>query len=166
MAIALVGPPSSGKSTVGAALAFRLGWAFSDTDDLVERAAGKPGRDVFLESGESEFRRIEAAQVQVALTQSQTVVAIGSGAVESALVRQALDGETVIRLEIDHKISAKRAGLSGPRPVSLGNVLTQWRKMMAKRDPVYAEMATLTFDTGELAVSECVDQIQAALSEF
>uniref|UniRef100_UPI002867BB94 shikimate kinase n=1 Tax=Streptomyces phytophilus TaxID=722715 RepID=UPI002867BB94 len=40
-AVVLVGPPGAGKSTVGAVLADRLGTTVRDTDEDVEKAAGK-----------------------------------------------------------------------------------------------------------------------------
>ena len=163
MVVALVGPPASGKSTVGAALAYRMGREFFDTDQMVELAAGKPSEDVFLESGVAEFRHIEAQEVLAAVSNPDAVVAIGSGAIESETVLQALADVTVVRLQIAHGISAKRAGLTGPRPVALGNVLTQWRKMIAQRDPIYEKLATITIDSGDLPVSKCVDVLAAAL---
>ncbi|MCH9815081.1 MAG: (d)CMP kinase [Actinomycetia bacterium] len=162
--MALVGPPASGKSTIGAALAFRLGVAFLDTDQMVESVAGKPSEDIFVEFGEAEFRRIEADQVLAALRQPDAIVAVGSGAVQTEQVAQALADVTVVRLQVAHGVSAKRAGLSGPRPVALGNVLTQWRKMIAERDPIYERLATITIDSGEHPVSECVEALAVALA--
>ena len=57
--IILIGPPGAGKTTVGALLAARLGAGFTDTDAVVEAAAGKPVSDIFITDGEPEFRRLE-----------------------------------------------------------------------------------------------------------
>jgi shikimate kinase len=57
--IILIGAPGAGKTTVGAALAAGLGVGFTDTDAVVESAAGKPVADIFISDGEPEFRRLE-----------------------------------------------------------------------------------------------------------
>ena len=58
--IYLVGFMGSGKSTVGRALAHRLGWSFFDLDSEIERAEGCAISEIFATRGEAEFRRIEA----------------------------------------------------------------------------------------------------------
>ena len=40
--VILVGMMASGKSTVGAELARRLGWDFFDTDEVIAKEKGKP----------------------------------------------------------------------------------------------------------------------------
>ncbi|MBX9687950.1 MAG: shikimate kinase [Candidatus Obscuribacterales bacterium] len=57
--IALIGPSGSGKSTLGKALAERLGWTFLDSDREIERREGCSIADIFRDSGEAEFRRLE-----------------------------------------------------------------------------------------------------------
>ncbi|MBX9579823.1 MAG: AAA family ATPase, partial [Gemmataceae bacterium] len=58
--ILLIGPRGSGKTTVGRALAARLGWAFADADEHVEAAAGMTVAAVFAAEGEAGFRDREA----------------------------------------------------------------------------------------------------------
>jgi len=65
--VVLIGAPGAGKTTVGAALAARLGVTFTDTDVIVEAMAGKPVSDIFITDGEPEFRRLERAAVAEAL---------------------------------------------------------------------------------------------------
>jgi shikimate kinase len=80
--IYLTGFMGSGKTTVGRALAERLGVAFADLDDLVEVRAGRSIRAIFEESGEGEFRRLEReALVELAARPDLegAVVATGGG---------------------------------------------------------------------------------------
>ena len=58
--VLLVGFMGSGKTTVGRALARRLGWEFADFDAEVERRAGRSVPRNFAEWGESAFRALEA----------------------------------------------------------------------------------------------------------
>jgi shikimate kinase len=59
----LIGPPGSGKSSVGKSLAQRMGVEFSDTDTIIEKKWNKSISDIFVESGEPYFREIERAVV-------------------------------------------------------------------------------------------------------
>jgi shikimate kinase len=60
-AIALVGMPGSGKSSIGRRLAPRLGLPFVDADAAIEEAAGGMSiAEIFTKHGEAEFRALEA----------------------------------------------------------------------------------------------------------
>ena len=59
--------------------------------------------------------------------------------------------------------SAKRAGITGARPVQLGNLRSKWNKSMAHREPMYAEIADLVVDTGSAGVEACVTEIAAEI---
>jgi shikimate kinase len=80
----LVGFMGSGKSTIGRALAERLGWAFADIDEDIERQQGVLIGEIFERQGEPEFRRIErdaiAARVSKVRASRPTVLALGGGA--------------------------------------------------------------------------------------
>jgi len=55
----IVGPPGSGKSTVGPLLAEHLGVGFRDADDDVVAAEGRSISDIFTTEGEAVFRVLE-----------------------------------------------------------------------------------------------------------
>ncbi len=162
--VVLVGVPGAGKSTVGHALAERLGVGFRDTDTDVESTTGRSIADIFVESGEPEFRRLEAAAVSNALTEHAGVLALGGGAVIDPATRALLVGGPVVWLRVGLAAASQRAGLSGARPVLLGNVRAQMKSLMDARAPLYAEVARLIVDTDELAVDETVETIVAGLT--
>ncbi|MBI4577097.1 MAG: shikimate kinase [Planctomycetes bacterium] len=81
MTLSLVGYRAVGKSTVGRILAARLGWAFLDTDEEVERLSGLPIARLWGERGEAAFRDLEAGAVLEAARRAGTVIAAGGGAV-------------------------------------------------------------------------------------
>ena len=79
--IVLIGMPSSGKSTVGRALAERLDKRFADSDALVTERIGMPIADYFAQRGEAAFReREQEAVADLAATGGQ-VIATGGGAI-------------------------------------------------------------------------------------
>ncbi|ADU50342.1 3-dehydroquinate synthase [Thermaerobacter marianensis DSM 12885] len=123
MRIVLVGLMGAGKTTVGRALAARLGWAFLDLDDLIEQEAGQTVADLFAREGEAGFRTREEQALATALTLERVVLATGGGAVLSARNRQRLAAEPwVFWLEAPPDELARR--LAGPgaaaRPLLAG----------------------------------------------
>ncbi len=59
--IFLIGYRGSGKTSVGEALAHRLGYEFQDTDVLVEQRLGMTIAEFFKSRGEAAFRERESA---------------------------------------------------------------------------------------------------------
>jgi shikimate kinase len=163
--VVLIGPPGAGKSSAGALLARRLGVAFTDTDRAVERLAGKPVGDVFVEDGESVFRELERAAVARCLDDGGGVVALGSGAVlDPDVRRQISSGCTVVYLDASFATVAKRTGMDRPRIVIPGNPRAMLRRMLEERQPVYESLATVTVPADELSPEELADQIAGQLA--
>lgn len=79
--IVLIGMPSSGKSTVGRALAERLGKRFADSDALVTERIGMPIADYFAQRGEAAFREREQETVADLAATGGQVIATGGGAI-------------------------------------------------------------------------------------
>jgi shikimate kinase len=158
----LVGPPGSGKSTVGALLAARLRTGFLDTDDEVEAIAGKPAGDIFVEDGEQAFRAIEARVVRQAVGY-HGVVALGSGAVLDPQTRDLLSGRPVFYLETGFAEVARRTGMNRPRIPVPGNPRGMLRTMLEERLPLYQHVAHVTVRTNDLSPEEIAGQIADAV---
>src|SRR6202012_1160881 len=156
--VVLVGPPTAGKSSVGALLARQLGVPFADTDALVAKAAAKPVGDVFVDDGERGFRELERGAVARGLESFDPdgggVLALGSGAVLDPDVRRMLAGLVVVYLEAGFSTVAKRTGLDRPRVVIPGNPRGMLRAMLEERRPIYAELASITVSTDDMAPEE------------
>ncbi len=88
MVITLIGYRGTGKSTVGPQLAARLGWDFLDADPEIEKRAGKTIRQIFADSGEAEFRRLEVELLAEKLASERLVLAPGGGAILNESTRQ------------------------------------------------------------------------------
>ena len=166
--LVLVGPPASGKTTVGTALAAALGVGFRDTDHDVEAVAGCSVADLFVQRGEPHFRALETAAVAQALAEHDGVLALGGGAVTQEQTRRLLvahgrAGGTVVWLDVDLASAAKRVGLSRDRPVLGINPRAMLRHMLETRAPLYGEVSTLSVSTGGRAPDEVVAEVLAAL---
>ena len=77
--IILTGFMGTGKSTVGRALAARLGATFIDTDHLIEQRTNYRVTDIFARQGEAAFRQMEAELAQELSEQHDLVIATGGG---------------------------------------------------------------------------------------
>ena len=161
-AVILVGPPGSGKSTVGPLLAARLRAGFLDTDDEVEAIARKQAGDIFVEDGEQAFRALESPVVQRALGYPG-VVALGSGAVLDRGVQRLLAGQRVAYLETSFAEVAKRVGMNRPRVPVPGNPRGMLRAMLDERLPLYQGVARVTVRTDDLSPEEIAGQIADAV---
>jgi shikimate kinase len=159
--IVLVGAPGSGKSTIGALLAERLGVMFRDGDAVIVERAGKSIADIFTDDGEAVFRALEE-QVTAELMALPGVLSLGGGAVLSAVTRATLRGRRVIWLRVGLTQSVKRVGLDTARPLLLGNVRGQLRKLLNERAGLYAEVATDVVDTDDTTPAEVVEMIMNA----
>jgi len=166
--VVLIGPPTAGKSSVGALLARELGVPFADTDDVVAAEAGKPVGDVFVDDGELVFRELERAAVargleEIKASEAGGVLALGSGAVLDPDVRRMIAGRYIVYLEAGFTTVAKRTGMDRPRIVIPGNPRGRLRAMLEERRPVYAELATITVPTDDMAPEEVAADLASRL---
>ncbi|NUR16663.1 MAG: shikimate kinase [Dermatophilaceae bacterium] len=159
----VVGPPGAGKTTVGQALAARLGVAFHDVDAAIEAAQGRSVSDIFVDDGEPAFRDLERAEVARSLSEESGVVSVGGGAVMDPLTEAALAGHVVVFLDVAIADASKRIGFDRSRPLLSVNPRASWVAMMNARRPTYERVSTLRVDTAGRTPDEVVDTIVAAL---
>ncbi|GAB3411820.1 shikimate kinase [Flindersiella endophytica] len=145
--VVVVGPPGSGKTTVGTLVAAELGVAFRDTDSDIEAEAGQTIPEIFVEHGEPHFRKLERAAIVAALESHDGVLALGGGAVLDPDTRADLAAHTVVLLEVGLADAVKREGLGVSRPLLFGNVRGRLKQLMDERRPLYEAVATVTVDT-------------------
>ena len=167
--LVLVGPPASGKTTVGTAAAAACGLPFRDTDRDVESETGSSVSDLFVQQGEPHFRALEEQAVARALAEHAGVLALGGGAVTSSttrklLVAHGLAGGTVVWLYVDVASAARRAGLSRDRPLLAVNPRAMLRTMLEERAPLYAEVATHRVPTAGRAPEEVLADVLAVMT--
>ncbi len=157
--LVVVGPPGAGKSTVGNALAQRLGVDFRDTDADVETTAGMSVTDIFVDRGEGTFRELERAAVHDALAHHDGVLALGGGAILNSATRAELGGRTVVFLDVGLAEATRRVGLARDRPLLIANPRAQLLRLMEERRPWYEEVAAVTVSTDGRTPDEIADEV-------
>ena len=159
----IIGPPGSGKSTIGAALAGRLGVTLRDTDADIERVAGKPIGEIFIDDGEERFRELEHDAVRRALAEHDGVLSLGGGAVLHAETQTLLQGQHVVYLQVGLSDAIQRVGLASARPLLVLNPRSQLKKLMEERRPIYERLAVMTVVTDKREPADLADEIVKGL---
>jgi len=163
-AVVLVGPPGSGKSSVGRALARLVGLDLRDTDADIERNSGRSIPDIFANDGEDAFRALERAAVSAALTEHSGVLALGGGAVLAPETRMVLAGHRVVFLALTMPTGVQRTGLAANRPLLIGmNPRATYKALLDARMPMYREVATIEIATDNRSVREVAELIVGQL---
>ncbi len=153
----------SGKSTVGALLAKRIGCVFVDLDDMVEKRAGMTIAEIFRTAGEDIFRTLESQCLSELGQRRGIVVASGGGTPLSAANRSFFQEAATFFLEVPLDTALTRAGAEGPvRPLlALGSDAV--RRLYESRLPVYRALGR-TIETGGRTPREIVEKIVEELS--
>lgn len=162
--IILIGPMGSGKSTVGSALAEKFGVRFRDTDQMIVEQTGREISDIFIESGEDEFRSLEKIILRTALLEDETLLSLGGGACLSLDAQSALraSGAFIVYLKISLSQVSSRVGFNQGRPLLMGNPRAQWQNLMNERAPIYEGLAHYICEVDEKSIDGITSEIEIA----
>lgn len=162
----LVGFMGAGKSTVGRALAARLGWDFNDTDALVERTQGCSIEEIFRNVGEGRFREAEWAVLCSLKGRTRLVVATGGGLFLGVAQRAFLRRNGVsCWLDAPLALVAARVNAGPSRPLWPTDDALQRRAFFERRRAAYA-LADLRIDASRGEAEELASTIEAAKRSF
>jgi shikimate kinase len=165
--VVLVGPPGSGKTTVGQVLARRLGVEFTDVDAVIVARTGREISDIFLEDGEPAFRALEREVVAETLETTDGVLALGGGSVLAEETRERLRGHRVVHLTVGLADGLRRTGMSTARPLLAGvNPRATFKALLDARAPLYREVATVEVETSRRSANQVARAVLEALGEI
>ncbi|HVX83392.1 MAG TPA: shikimate kinase [Phycisphaerae bacterium] len=178
MNIVLIGYRGSGKTTIGRALARRLGWGFVDTDVEIVGRAGMTIREIFEREGEAGFRDRESAVVRDVAArggrgaaEAGLVVAAGGGAVlrvENVAALKATGKVVWLKapVEVLHERISADAATAAMRPnLTAAGGLEEIRALLAVREEAYRGAADEVLEVGGMGVEEAVDRLAGGNGE-
>lgn len=167
--VVMVGLMGAGKTSVGRALARRLGIPFVDSDKEIEAAAGCSVVDIFSLYGEEEFRRVEQRVIERLLDTPPAlkVISTGEGAFITPAVREmVMERALSIWLRADLDLLVKRTGARDTRPQLLNadsrKILGQ---LIDERYKIYA-MADITVQTHDESLRKTLGQVLRAIEDY
>lgn len=146
--IYLVGLMGSGKTTIGRALARRMGRRFVDTDHEIEARTGVRIPTIFELEGEAGFRRREAQTIVELSEEAGIVLATGGGAILDPENRKVLRRTGwVVYLDVPTHVLLERTRHDTNRPLlQVADPLAKLNALRAQRDPLYREIADIIVD--------------------
>lgn len=143
--LALIGFMGAGKSTVGRCVARQLGLNFVDTDDVIERRAGRKISEIFEERGEAAFRVLEREALASVLEREDQVIATGGGLVCQPGNLDLLKSRAlVVCLWASADTIWERVRNQGHRPLlKVEDPRAEIARLLAARDPYYRQADVL-----------------------
>lgn len=151
--IVLIGMPGSGKSTVGKALAERLGRTFIDTDEEFTKKEGIFAGTYIEQFGEVAFRDAESRVVKEFAKEKSLVIATGGGSILREENRDAMMQNSLI-VYLDRELC--KLATDG-RPLS-GN-MDKMQKLYETRYPIYVNLADVHLKVEEDNIEGIIDAI-------
>ena len=158
--LALIGFMGTGKSTVGRQVARELSFEFVDTDNLIEEHAGVSIAEIFDQSSEVVFRKMERDVVAQLVHRDDTVIAAGGGLVVDPANLESLKTHALVVClwaspeAIWHRCRTQihRPLLHNPDPQA------RIRELLARREPHYRQ-ADIIVSTEIRPQREVVQQV-------
>ena len=164
--IFLVGYMGAGKSSVGSAVADRLGLRFLDLDEEIIRRLGAPISEVFARSGEATFRKAESDELARCAEVEDVVVATGGGAFCSEANRETIHraGGVSVFLDLPWNALAKRLTRDlRERPMYEGT--DQAKQLFEERLPHYGRALVRISLTGDEKLDLVAQRVVESLRE-
>jgi shikimate kinase len=165
--LVLVGLMATGKTTVGRALAGRLGIGFDDNDSRLAETANVTPAELRRREGVATLHAREAGLLLAALqAPGPRVITAAASVVESDAVREALLRPDVFTIWLRASPSTLAARFAHPdhRPVYADDMKRFFEQQLVDRGPLFREVSDAVIDVDGRSVDEIVEQALAAAS--
>lgn len=158
----------SGKSTVGRALANKIGYQFLDSDREIEARCGVDIPTIFDYEGEAGFRDRESRMINELTKRPGIVLATGGGSVLREENRANLkDRGHVILLQVDIKEQLRRVAFDSNRPLlQTDDPAARLKALMEEREPIYKSVADVEISTDSRRMYHVVSRILRHLKKL
>ncbi len=162
--IVLTGLMGSGKSAIGKVLSEKMGIPLSDTDKIIEKEVGKTINEIFNDSGEKYFRKVEEKVVGQVLDKTAHIISTGGGSILSPKTRNAIKSKSFsIWVQCNVNIIANRIQDQKKRPLLKNkNILDTLVKKNKERIKFYRQADSHIFNENsniEMTVEAIVKEL-------
>jgi shikimate kinase len=159
----LVGFMGTGKSTVGRAVAQKIGFHVLDSDHEIERLQGKTIPDIFAQDGEPAFRAMEREFIERGHPAERTIIACGGGLVVQPNMLDLLKSKgVVVCLHASLETILARTARQRNRPLlAVDDPEERIRTLYAAREPIYKKSGTVIL-TDSRPLQEIVAHVMRA----
>lgn len=146
MTVFLCGFMGCGKTTAGKLAAKKLGCGYADTDEMIVSSEKRSIPDIFAESGEPYFRRIEAETVK-SICGKNTVVSCGGGAMlNDETAEAARKNGMVIFLDTPFEVCYERIKNDSNRPIAVSSSREELLERFSARHEIYVKNSDVIID--------------------
>lgn len=164
--VSLVGLRGAGKTTVGAAVAKKLGVAFVELDALVAREAGMALSTIFEMHGEAYFRKVERDALRKFLDANDAAVLATGGSIVTSpetfeLLRHRTTTVWLKARAHDHWDRVVQQGDVRPMK-NRANAMSELQALLRARKPLYAQAEHIV-DTSAMSIEDATRRIVAAV---
>lgn len=157
--------PGVGKSTVGVLLAKRLGFAFLDTDILIQVREGRSLQAIIQAHGAAGFCRIEENHILSLAVESHVIAPGGSVVYRPDAMAHLKANSVALYLDIAVENLRRRLDDVDARGVVIGPGQTI-EGLYAERRPLYLGYADATVSTDGLTPDQVVGRLLDALGHL
>lgn len=164
--IVLVGLMGAGKTTIGKAIAQRLGCDFFDTDEVIEKQQKMSVSDIFAEFGESKFRELEKDTILSLSEKNAKIISIGGGSLENLdNLKNLQKNGFLVYLKATPEVLYSRIIEQTNRPLlQVDEPVLKLKELLAKRESAYL-LADFVIETENKIKDEIIDEILKVYDE-
>lgn len=156
--VSIIGMAGAGKSSVGQALAARIGWAHVDVDYLIEATYGVSLQTIADTLDKERFLDVEARVLQSLRMQRAVVSTGGSVVYRPEAMRTLASLGAIVYLDVPLPLILERIARNPDRGLAIAPGQTI-EDLFHERQALYTQWATCRIPSGELTISQSVDAI-------